>query len=200
MKNLLALLTLGGALIAAEAPQTHRVDNLGNCYRLNPDGSEINLGQPADAIANNPGEASGIQRAALKLLADFQAKLAADTKAAQDAAAAQGKAAEDAASARAKAAEDNAAAQIAAAQKASADAIAANAAELDTAKRSAEAATYASVSLGGKVALLESKVSELEAALAAKSAELETTKAALDAKTAELAAEKAKAAPAPGTP
>ena len=53
MKNLIAFFLLTVAALAASAPVV-RVDNLGNAYLVNADGSETNLGTPYDAMANNP--------------------------------------------------------------------------------------------------------------------------------------------------
>lgn len=180
MKNTLALLCALCASVATYAAPTYRVDNLGNCYQVADDGTEINIGQPADAIRNHPEAASGIQKAALKLLADFQAKQSADLTAAQDAAAASVKAAQDSAAEQIAAARKSAADASAAAKAASDQAIAANAAELAAAKKSASDA--AAEAATAKAALA---ADDRDARLAAASAYIEKLRAQLRALNAE---------------
>lgn len=151
MKNLIAFLLLTVAALAASAPVV-RVDNLGNAYLVNADGSETNLGTPYDAMANNPGLASAIQTGAVAALAKFKAESAAAVKAAQDAAAAQVLAKEAEKVAAIAAAEASRAAAVTAADKARDDAIAAHAA--------------AKVA---EIVVLRARVAELEAAAATSS-------------------------------
>lgn len=122
MKKLVLALCLCASvanLTADDSAPKITVDLYGNVFL---DGQNTNS-QIGDFARNNPQLAPQVDGAIRELVIAARAKIAADTKAAQDAA-----------EARAKAAEDSAAAQIAAAQKASADAIAANAAELAAAK------------------------------------------------------------------
>ena len=102
---LCAFLTLS----AFAADRIVEVKDTGNTYV---DG--VNVGQPADAIANNPKIASDIQIALSKFVAKVNKDQADATKAAQDGAAAQVKSAEDAKTAAIEAHTDAKAAEIAA--------------------------------------------------------------------------------------
>lgn len=81
----LALLALNSLAVSAAEP-TIRVNDLGNVYQVNPDGTEINLGAPYDAITNNPALGSKIQTAAQLRLAQFKAETQAQITAAISAA------------------------------------------------------------------------------------------------------------------
>lgn len=74
MKTITALLFLALSLAAFAAEPTIRVNDLGNVYQVNADGSEINLGAPYDAITNNPALGAKIQQAAQVRLAAFKAE------------------------------------------------------------------------------------------------------------------------------
>lgn len=168
-----ALCAISLAAIAADAP-TIRVNDLGNVYRVNEDGTETNLGAPYDAITNNPALGSAIQQAAQVRLAQFKADSAATVKAATDSAAAQ---------VATKEVEKQAA--ITAAQAASAAAIEANAAALSTAQATAATKTTEAATA---ITALEARTAELAAAnatLAAKLAYIDALKAQLVALGAE---------------
>lgn len=174
MKNLLtiALCALSFAAFAAEAP-TVRVDNLGNAYRINADGSETNLGAPFDAMANhlaaNPALGSAIQQAANVALANFKADTAAQIAA--------------------KEAEKQTA--IAAAEQARDAAIAANASALASAQEAAATVPAKDAEIAAKTATIaekEAALSAAQAALASKEAELAEKTAALAAKATYVAA------------
>lgn len=81
MKKLLALALCAFVSLTASAAVVE-IKDTGNTYV---DG--VNVGQPADAIANNPALASPIQIALSKFVAKVAADQAATTKAAQDGAA-----------------------------------------------------------------------------------------------------------------
>lgn len=74
MKNIIAAFFALVSVLAFAAEPTIRVNDLGNVYQVQPDGTEINLGAPYDAIANNPALAAKIQVAAQVRLAAFKAE------------------------------------------------------------------------------------------------------------------------------
>lgn len=146
MKNLVTLLLLSVAAIAASAPVV-RVDNTENAYLINADGSETNLGAVFDVIGNHAGNAeliSAVQKGAREAVVKLKAEAAVSIKAAQD----------------------TAATQITAAQRASTDAIAANVAELTAAKKAVEDAVRELAALRAELAAAQAELAALRAAAA----------------------------------
>ena len=161
MKKLILALCLCASvanLRAADAAPKITVDLYGNVFQ---DGQNTNS-QIGDFARNHPELAPQVDGAIRELVIAARAKIASDTKAAQDAAAATAKQAQDAATAATEAA-----------QKASADVIAANASELAAAKKAASDAA-------AELAATKAELETTKAALAAEKAK--ATAPAPDAK------------------
>ena len=118
MKTIITILAslAFAALISAQTPPVVTIDSASNCYI-----NGTNAGQPADVIANNPALAPAVQKALVAFVANVNATIATNAKAASDAAAATVKAGQDAATKQVADAQAAVAAQIAALQKQVAD-------------------------------------------------------------------------------